>query len=171
MPSIKDGMVAAIAYELSVGGKVVEIIPDDMAIEYLHGAENIVSGLEKALAGKQVGDTFEVTLKPAEAYGEYDEAMVEAIDIAEFGDISELEPGMELELMDEDGDWFEAVIKDITEEAVLLDFNPPMAGKTLHYRVKVIAVREATEDEEVQGFPMSLLEDYEDDGDHNHHAH
>lgn len=156
---IRDGLVASIAYTLTVDGKVVEDVNDDEAIEYLHGEENIVPGLEKALVGKKVGDTFEITLAPEEGYGEYEDDLVEQVSREDFDDIEDLKPGLEIELVDDEGAWFEATIKEITDHAVVLDFNTPLAGKTLHYKIKVVAIREATESETEQGFPESLLEE------------
>jgi FKBP-type peptidyl-prolyl cis-trans isomerase 2 len=72
---------------------------------------------------------------------------------------------MEIELFDEDGDFYEATIKEIKDDAVVLDFNSPLAGKTLEYDVEVISVRAATEAETEMGLPSSLADDMFGDAD------
>ncbi len=160
---LKNDMVGLLAYTLTVDGEVVETVDRANPIEYLHGAQNIVEGLEAALEGKQAGDTFEVTVAPEQGYGEYLEDDIEAIPVSEFDDLDELQVGMELEMVDEDGDVVEATIVEITPDQVVLDFNPPLAGKTLHYTVEVVDVREATEEELEMGLPASLIDEMYDD--------
>lgn len=164
---LTQDMVGAIAYTLRVDGQVVEEITADEAIEYLHGAENLIPGLEKALEGKQTGDKFSVMVQPADGYGDYDEAEIEEVPLSEFDEADALEPGMEIEMVDDEGDVFEATVVEVTDKVVKLDFNPPLAGKVLHYDVEVINVREGTEDEVGMGIPMSLLDemDFDDDDD------
>ena len=170
---IQDGVVASIAYTLKVGEEVIEVIDRAEAVEYLHGEDNIVPGLETALAGKQVGDTFTVTVEAADAYGEYDEALVERIPLEEFGDTSEINVGDELELLDEEDDEIvsEATVREITDTDIVLDFNPFLAGKSLTYITEVVSIREATQQEREMGFPESILADmmYALDGDEHTH--
>ncbi len=156
---IENGVVAGLSYTLKVDGDVVEMADADNVLEYLHGAENIVPGLEKVLTGKKVGDKFEVTLAPADAYGEYDDELLEAIDRADFDGIDGIEPGVEILLEDEDGDMFEVLVREVTADAVIVDFNPPLAGKTLTYSVEVISLRNATEEELETGVPASLFDE------------
>lgn len=168
---LSENMVGAIAYTLTVDGEVIESISAEDAIEYLHGAENIVPGLENALNGKSVGDRLQVTVSPAEGYGDYDEE-----DIAEFpreefeGD--DVQVGMEIEFEFDDQDEVEVgVVTEVTEELVVVDFNHPLAGKTLNYDVQVVTVRPATEDELAMGMPESMFDmfdDYDDEDDHDH---
>lgn len=168
--SLTENVVGAIAYTLTVDGEVVDVVDRDDPIEYLHGAENIVPGLEAALEGKSKGDKFDVVIQPEDGYGEYDEEDVQEIPADEFDDLKGLKVGMDIELMDEDGESYEATIIKITPKAVTLDFNPPLAGKVLNYSVEVIDVREATESELDMGLPASLLADLygDDDFDHDH---
>lgn len=162
---LTQDMVGAIAYVLTVDGEVVEEITADDAIEYLHGADNLIQGLEKALEGKKAGDKFSVTIQPADGYGDYDEADIEEVPLSEFEEFDSLEPGMEIEMVDDEGDVFEATVLEVTDKVVKLDFNSPLAGKVLHYDVEVINVREGTEDEVGMGIPASLLDDMEFDDD------
>jgi FKBP-type peptidyl-prolyl cis-trans isomerase SlyD len=154
--TIKDGMVVKLAYTLEVEGEVLEEATVDDALDYLHGAENIVPGLEYALNGKRVGDKLDITLQPADAYGEYDEDDMELIEKDDMPD--EIEVGMELLLEDKDGNFFEATIREIRNDGVLLDFNYPLAGKVVTYHVEVLSIRPANKEELEHGHPHS--EDY-----------
>lgn len=154
---IADGFVISLAYTLKADGEIIEVAPQEEPLDYLHGAENIVPGLEAALTGKKVGDKMSVTLEPKDAYGEYDEEDTEWI---ERGDLpEEIEEGMELLLEDEDGNFFEATVKEVSDQGVLLDFNPMLAGKTVTYDVEIVGIRKADEEEMMHGHPHS----YEDD--------
>ena len=157
---VTDGVIVSIVYRLTVDGEVVEDTPADDPLDYLHGAENIVPGLERVLAGKQVGDKVNVTLKPEDAYGEYDEDDVEEIDRNDVPESVEL--GMEILLEDEEGFMFEAVVKEVTEDTVILDFNHMLAGKTVTYDVEIVGLREADAEELAHGHPHSLGDDDED---------
>jgi len=157
--TLQNNIVGAIAYKLTVDGAIEEVITPEEAIEYLHGEDNIILGLEEALEGKKAGDTFAITISPDKGYGEYDEEEVDSIPLDEFAlDTSDLKVGEEIELWsEEDDDIFEATILEITDEYIKLDFNHPLAGKTLHYEVQVVEVREATEEELEMGVPQSIM--------------
>lgn len=156
---IQDMSVVHLQYTLEVEGKIVE----DEQVEYLHGADNIVPGLEKALEGKHVGDKIAIELKPEEAYGEYDEDDTETFLKKDLPGSEMLEEGMEIVLEDEDGYEFEAFVKAVTENEVTLDFNPEYAGKTCLYKVEILGIRESSEEEQEAGFPKKEEVVFEDD--------
>lgn len=158
---IANGVVATIAYTLTVDGEVIEEASKEDPLEYLHGAENIVPGLEAALLGKTIGDKLSVTLDPEDAYGEYDEDNFEEIEPADLPD--DIEEGMEILIEDDDGNMYEAIVSEITDDAVVLDFNPDLAGKTVTFDVEVIALREADDEEMDHGHPHSYHDDDYDD--------
>lgn len=159
--TLQNDRVGAIAYKLVVDGQIEEVITPEEAIEYLHGAENIIPGLEEALEGKQAGDTFAVTIESNKGYGDYDAEDVDTVPLEEFAlDTSDLQVGEEIELWnEEDEDIFEATITEITDAYIKLDFNHPLAGKTLHYEVEVVEVRHATEEEIEIGMPESIRDE------------
>lgn len=158
---IEDGVVVTLTYTLTADGEEIERADKDDPLVYLHGAENIVPGLEKALAGKKAGEKVSVTLKPEDAYGEYDPDDTEEVDIDDFDEIDELTPGMELVLEDEDGDLFEVSVKEVLDDVVVLDFNPPLAGKTVVYDVEILSLRKGDDEEVAHGHPHH--QDYEDE--------
>lgn len=165
--TIQNDKVVSLALTLHVDGELVEEYTAEDPFEYLHGAENVVPGLEAALQGRKAGDKLTVTVPPAEGFGDYDAEDFETFEKSEIGDA---EIGMAVVLEDEDGYLFEGVITEIVGETVKVDFNPLLAGKTLNYQAEVLAVRDADEEElehgHVHGADMEWEEDdeeYEDD--------
>jgi FKBP-type peptidyl-prolyl cis-trans isomerase SlyD len=160
---IEDGLVVSMAYVLTVDGEEVDRADANEPLEYLHGAENIVPGLENALDGKGIGDKISVTVPPGDAYGEYDEDEIDEFDLDEFDDAEKLEPGMVVEMEDDDGFVYVGAVVEITGDTVVVDFNPPLAGKTLHFDVEVLALREADPEELDHGHPHSLADFYDEE--------
>lgn len=144
---IENGKVVSLAYELTIEGKVESTVGADDPMTYLHGGEEILPGLEIALTGKRVGDKVAVTLAPGDAYGDYDDDEIEEFTREELASDEALEVGMIVEVQDEDGYEYVATVKEVREDVIILDFNSPLAGKTLHYAVEVVAVRDATPEE------------------------
>ncbi|WP_428035732.1 FKBP-type peptidyl-prolyl cis-trans isomerase [Amphritea sp.] len=122
---------------------------DGEPLPYIHGQKNIIPGLEQALDGRAVGDTFTVTIAPEQGYGDYDEEKVSIIDAESFAGFDEIEVGMLCQLDDEEGEPQLVMITEIDEAEgeVTIDANHPFAGQTLNFEVEVISVREATEAE------------------------
>jgi FKBP-type peptidyl-prolyl cis-trans isomerase SlyD len=153
---IENGVVVSLAYTLTVNGEEVDRADADDPLEYLHGAENIVPGLEDALTGKKAGDKLSVTLEPDQAYGQYDEDDIEVVERDEIPDADMLRTGMLIEAEDESGNVSLGVVREITDGSIVLDFNPPLAGKTLTYNVEVLGLREADSEELAHGHPHGL---------------
>lgn len=158
---VADDVVVEIEYTLTVDGEVLDSSKEDGPLEYLHGYDNIVPGLEKALTGKTVGDNVKVTIKPEDGYGEHDKEAIVFVPRMEIPAEIPLEEGTEIVMEDDDGDYVTAVIAWIGPDEVKLDFNHPLAGFTLHFDVEVIGLREATEEELDHGHVHA-------DGHHHH---
>ncbi len=150
---IKEGMVVSLEYTLRLDDEeIVDSSEGDEPLEYLHGYGQIIPGLEKALAGLTVGDSKTVVVPPTEAYGEINMEAFEIVPRSMFPDDLELEEGLELSLRDaETNEPFDASIAEIRETEVMLDFNHPLAGETLHFEVRIPAMRPATEEELAHG--------------------
>ncbi|MFA5494848.1 MAG: peptidylprolyl isomerase [Porticoccaceae bacterium] len=118
---------------------------------YLHGAHNIIPGLESALEGKQVGDQLQVSIVPEEAYGEHLDHLVESVPRDAFGE-QPLEVGMRFEAQTEQGP-ISVVITSIEDDLVTVDGNHPLAGKSLSFDVTVDDIRDASEEEIAHGHP------------------
>jgi FKBP-type peptidyl-prolyl cis-trans isomerase SlyD len=113
---------------------------------YLHGASNIIPGLEQALEGKGIGDEIEVTVEPADAYGEYSEDRIQQVPMEAFEEMEKVEPGMMVTAQSDDGQ-INLMVTEVDETTVTVDANHPLAGKSLSFDVKVEAVRDASEEE------------------------
>jgi FKBP-type peptidyl-prolyl cis-trans isomerase SlyD len=148
---VADGMVVSIAYTLMVDGQEFESATREDPLVYLHGAENIIPGLENALTGRAVGEVLSVTVEPAEGYGDYDAEDIETMSVNDFPEPETLEIGTMVEVEDEAGDYYVGFVREINGEEIILDFNPPLAGKTLTYNLEVIDIRPATEEELAHG--------------------
>lgn len=150
--AIASGKVASIAFTLTnQAGETVGEVTVDEPVEYLHGQGNIVAGLEKALEGRLAGEELEVLVSPKDGYGEADPAKVQVVERSEFPPDMELEVGMQFGAEDEDGEEVVIWVTAIEGQRVTVSGNHPLAGETLNYRVKVLAVRAATRDELTHG--------------------
>lgn len=161
--SIGTGKVVTLAYTLrDEDGDVLDSSEGDGPLEYLHGAENIVPGLEKALAGKRIGDKLRVVVPPEEGYGEWDEDGVQVLTRGNFPEDMEIEVGLQLVMEDEDGDPVPFWIAEIQGDDVTIDFNHPLAGAKLDFDVEVVGIRAATPTELTHGHPHDEDDDHED---------
>ncbi|HEY8331197.1 MAG TPA: peptidylprolyl isomerase [Pseudomonas sp.] len=133
------------------GGEVIDSSAGGAPLVYLHGAGNIIVGLEKALEGKQPGDELDVTIEPQEAYGDYSVELVAVLNRAMFEGVDELEVGMQFHASAPDGGMQIVTIRDIEGEDVTVDGNHPLAGQSLNFKVKVIDVRDASAEEIAHG--------------------
>ncbi len=132
-------------------GEVIDSSAGGAPLVYLHGARNIIAGLEKALEGKQVGDELEVAVEPEEAYGEYSAELVAVLNRSMFEGVEELEVGMQFHASGPDGGMQIVTIRDLEGDDVTVDGNHPLAGQRLNFKVKVVAVREANAEELAHG--------------------
>ncbi|MHC5011073.1 MAG: FKBP-type peptidyl-prolyl cis-trans isomerase [Planctomycetota bacterium] len=143
---IERDRVATIHYTLTDDDEnVIDSSSGGDPMPYLHGAGNIIPGLETELEGRIAGDAFQVRLLPAVGYGERRDAMIQVVDRKQLP-MEQLEVGMQLQAETEDGTLIVRVA-DIQGDEVTLDANHPLAGVTLNFDVTVVHVREATEEE------------------------
>lgn len=128
-------------------GEAIDSSAGGAPLVYLHGAGNIISGLEKALEGKQGGDQVVVAIEPEDAYGEYSPELVATLNRAMFEGVDELEVGMQFHASGPDGGMQIVTIRDVEGDDVIVDGNHPLAGQRLNFDVKIVSVREASEEE------------------------
>src|SRR6188768_1713168 len=142
---IADGQVVTMHYTLRADdGEVLDQSTPDEPMMYLHGGENIVPGLEKALTGKAVGYKSKVTVAPAEGYGEREDEEPEAIPRKAFPPDMAIEPGMTFMAEGPNHEHAPIWVVAVEGDKILVDSQHPLAGKTLHFEVEVIGIREAT---------------------------
>jgi FKBP-type peptidyl-prolyl cis-trans isomerase SlyD len=130
-----------------VDGEVLDSSDDAGPLQFLAGYGNIVPGLEREMIGMKVGENKDVVVAPEDGYGEFDEEAFMEVPRNEFPADMEIEEGLELSVTDEEGQNQYARIESLTDEKVRLDFNHPLAGAELHFNVKVVALRDPTEEE------------------------
>lgn len=139
--------VVSIHYTLtSDEGDILDSSEGQEPLTYLHGLGNIIPGLESALTGRAVGDTFTVAVAPAEGYGERDDAMVQSVPKSAFQGVDEIVPGMQFQAQSPEGMQLVTVIE-VEGDDVILDGNHPMAGLNLNFAVEVTEIRDATPEE------------------------
>lgn len=120
-------------------------------LAYLHGYGNIIPGLEKQLLDKKVGDKFTTSIAPEEAYGEYSDEYVQEVPKTNFQGVDNIEAGMQFQSQTDDGHVMLVTVRDVQDDIVIVDANHPLAGKTLHFDVEVVEIREATAEELAHG--------------------
>ena len=153
---IGQNKVVEFVYELEVDGQVVDKTVKERPLDYIHGTGSLLPKLEEHIEGMQAGDTFDVTLSPADGYGEVDPSRIIDLPKGAFevnGEIREdlLVPGNTIPMMNSMGGVIPGVVLEVTEDTVKIELNHRMAGKTLHFTGEVVSVREATEKELTEG--------------------
>ena len=144
---VEDNLVVTLDYTLTVEDEVMESTADGEPIQFIQGIGQIIPGLEEALYGLQVGDNKNILIQPEAAYGEYDPESIEVVKKEEFSEEVPLDVGTFLDLSDDDGEILSAQIIEEDEDTVTLDFNHPLAGKTLTFEITVTDLRPATAEE------------------------
>lgn len=148
---IAEQCVASFHYTLTDdSGTVIDSSSGREPLAYLHGAGNIVPGLERAMTGHSVGDTFAVDVSPEEGYGIRHEGLIQVVPRDAFQGVDELAIGMEFQANSNQGP-MSVVITAIEGDEVTVDGNHPLAGQTLHFAVEVTEVRVATAEEAEHG--------------------
>ena len=147
-------------YELRDGrGNLLEQSENNEPLEFVWGFSGLVPGLEAAIEGLHAGDALDVTVPPEDGYGTRDESNVFDVDREEFPDDAELEEGNEFVAEGEDGAALTMRIVALHDEHVTVDANHPLAGETLNFRVRLLDVRPATEDELLAARAEAALEE------------
>ena len=148
---IEKNVVVSVAYQVKLeDGVVVDQSTAEAPLDYLHGHNNLITGLEKELEGKVAGDKFSATVTPEDAYGEHNDALVQRVPADVFQGVEQIEVGMRF-LADTDQGPIPVEVTEVDGEEVVVDGNHMLAGQTLTFDVEVVAVREATEEEVQHG--------------------
>ncbi|MFL6586234.1 MAG: peptidylprolyl isomerase [Luteimonas sp.] len=148
---IAAARVATFHYTLTDDdGTVIDKSAEANPLPYFHGGGNIVPGLEQALEGRKAGDTLKVDVKPEEGYGLRNDSLVQAVPRQAFQGIDTIEPGMQFQAQGGAGPMLVTVVE-VGDAEVKIDGNHPLAGKTLHFAIEIVAVRDATDEEKEVG--------------------
>ena len=170
---IAQNSVVEFCYELEVEGQIVDHTTKENPLDYIHGTGGLLPKLETHIEGLEPGDRFDVTLSPADGYGEVDPDRIIDLPKAAFevnGELREdlLVPGNTIPMLNSMGAVIPGVVLEVSENTVKMDLNSPMAGKTLHFTGEILTVREATEKELAEGLHGELAHSCGCGGCHGH---
>ncbi|MFW5804391.1 MAG: FKBP-type peptidyl-prolyl cis-trans isomerase [bacterium] len=153
--TVSKDKVVSLIYELrkeNPQGEVVESLTKESPLTFLFGNDNLLPKFESELEGLKVGEKFEFTLDTESAYGEVNEKAI--IDLpkdifAVEGKIDEslLQVGNMIPMQDNTGNKLNGMVMEISDNAVKMDFNHPLAGENLHFKGEVTGIRDATNEE------------------------
>lgn len=144
---IAANKVATIAYTLKDSdGTLIDQADKNSPFAFIQGIGNIIPGLETALEGKTAGDNINVTIEPANGYGERDDSMLQTMSKDMFEGVDEVTPGMQFHAQTAQG-MSVVTVTQVEGDNVTIDGNHPLAGVTLNFDVDVIEVRDASEEE------------------------
>jgi FKBP-type peptidyl-prolyl cis-trans isomerase SlyD len=148
---IGPNSVATFHYTLkNIAGKELENSKGGEPTAYLHGANNIIPGLETEMAGKSAGDSFRVKIEAKDAYGERNEERQQRVPVKHLVFKGKLRPGMLVQLNTSEGLRAVTVIK-AGRHSADIDTNHPLAGQDLEFEIEIVEVRQATEEELAHG--------------------
>jgi FKBP-type peptidyl-prolyl cis-trans isomerase SlyD len=144
---IESNSVVTLHYTLKDNDGNVIDQSDDGSFLYMHGAMNIIPGLENALAGKSAGDEISVKVSPEEGYGVKDDARIQEVPKEMFDSADEIKVGVQFHAQGPDGSAVVVTVVEVKDEAVVIDGNHALAGMDLNFEVNIVDVREASAEE------------------------
>jgi FKBP-type peptidyl-prolyl cis-trans isomerase SlyD len=148
---IESNSVVTLHYILKDNAGNIIDQSDDGSFLYLHGAMNIIPGLENALTGKSAGDELSVTVSPEEGYGAKDPERIQEVPKEMFENYEDIAVGTQFHAQSPDGGAIVVTVTEVKEDVVVIDGNHALAGVDLNFDVKVIDVRQASEEEIAHG--------------------
>lgn len=141
---VANHCIVSISYTLTNdSGECLDRSPDDEPLVYLHGAVGVLPALAAALEGKAVGEAFDVTVTPAEGFGEHEPARIQTVPRSAFSDPQALEVGTQVNVRTEEGEQ-PVIITAVDEHRVTIDGNHPLAGLTLRFEGVIVDIRAAS---------------------------
>jgi len=152
---IVNDKVVSVIYELKlaqVDGELIEKVDPNRPLMFLFGRGNLLPKFESNLSGMKMGDQFDFILSSEDAYGDFSKDAIVEIPKSIFsvdGEIDEslLTLGNVIPMMDNSGNKFNGKVMELNSDSVKMDFNHPLAGKSLHFKGEVVGIREATDEE------------------------
>lgn len=146
--AIKKNKIVGLHYKLHGEDKaVLDSSEGQEPLLYMHGHEQIVIGLERALDGKKIGEKLSVDVAPEDGYGQYDPKLTNLVEKKQFPANAKFEVGALYEFTNSKGQPLVVQITEVNKDTVKVDANHPLAGKKLHFDVEVVSIRDATKEE------------------------
>ncbi len=153
--NIQPNSVVALTYDLYTkenGEEIfVEKADEQNPLVFLYAVGMMLPKFEENLQGLSPGDTYDFHLVAEDAYGTKDENAITELPLDMFGEMEKPAIGAILPLQDNEGNQFRAKVTGVSDAAITVDLNHPMAGQDLHFIGKIISVREATTEELAHG--------------------
>lgn len=151
--NVTQNAVVSFEYTLTNdAGEVLDKSDPGKPMAYLHGHHNIVPGLEKAMLGKTIGDSFTVHVAPEEGYGAKKSDSTQVLPPGAFG-ATQPEVGTQYAAKNAQGFLVPLWVTAVDANGITVTFDHPLAGKTLHFDVRIAAVRAASPEELAHGHP------------------
>ena len=148
---IANNSIVTIDYTLKDDeGNLLDSSSENGTLQYIQGLGKLSPKLEEALEGKSEGESINVILEPKDGFGEYDETLVTEVPKDNFDSTEDIKVGMQFWAEDDNGESYPVTICKITDTTITVDANHELAGKRLHYAIKVLDVREASEEDIAQ---------------------
>ena len=148
LTAVKKDRVISLKFVLKdEQGEVLDQSDETGPLEYLHGANDVIPGLEKALEGHKLGEQLKVVIPPSDAYGEYEVSLVDEVSRDQFPGIDDIKPGMQFQTQMDDGAPMIIHVTAVDDDKVVVDGNHPLAGMTLVFEVTIKGIRQACSDE------------------------
>jgi FKBP-type peptidyl-prolyl cis-trans isomerase SlyD len=145
--TIKEKCVVSMHYKLSDETGQLLDESKEQPLTYIHGTKTLIPGLEKELNGKSQGDQVQAVVPPEEAYGPMIPQLIQNLPIDTFQGVEKVEVGMEFEASNDNDEKMIVRVDAVNDKEVTINGNHPLAGKTLSFDVKIVDVREATDEE------------------------
>lgn len=138
--SIKKNSLVSMSYEVRLNDEIIDSNKDKEPIKFIQGTGEIIPGLEKNIEGMEAGETKEIKVAAIDAYGEHNPKLTETLPISDFDGI-DLEIGLVLEADGEHkGEIIKATVTEVTKDEVTIDYNHPLAGCELDFKVTIHSV-------------------------------
>jgi FKBP-type peptidyl-prolyl cis-trans isomerase 2 len=145
---VGKGNLVSIEYEGKLdNGEVFDTSKGHAPLQFIAGNKQVIEGFDNAVMGMKKGEEKEIHIKAKEAYGESNPALIHEIPKSMIKTDKEMKPGMSIVMATPDGHQIPLLIKEVKKDTILLDMNHPLAGKNLNFKVKVLEIKEATEED------------------------
>lgn len=143
---VENNHLVSINYAVTDKDSTELLDKNDKPFSFIMGRNQVIVGLENALRDKKIGDKFKVEVAPKDAYGERNDDFLQEVPKEQFSGI-ELKKGMTLYGQSENGEVAQVVVSEIGEKSVIIDYNHPLAGKTLLFEVEILDSKIPSDDE------------------------
>jgi len=152
---VENNKMVSLTYRLTendANGTLIEETNEQKPFTFLFGIDRLIPGFENNVNNLKIDEAFAFSVNAADAYGEYDKNSVVELPVAVFHKEGKLDTGLctvgnMIPMQNESGQMFYGMVREIRDTEVVMDFNHPLAGKNLHFKGKVIGIREATQEE------------------------